>query len=121
MSLESEWGRAIGQVEGKLEGIVATLKRVDERSKARDEAFEEIREELRTITSDIGTLKKHAADSVEIALKFNALQQSIRDGANQAKGIGKGFSLGVAFAAAGTGAAVAGFGREIWRLIFGGP
>ena len=111
--------RIIGQIEGKLEGIVATLARVDERSAARDEAFEEIRLELRTVASDIATLKKQAADQIIVTQQFNALQQSIRDGVIQAKGVGKGFTLGIAFAAAGTGAAVAGLGREIWKMIFG--
>lgn len=111
--------RAIGQIEGKLEGIVATLARVDERSAARDEAFEEIRHELRTVASDIATLKKQAADQIIVTQQFNALQQSIRDGVIQAKGISKGFTLGIAFAAAGTGAAVAGLGKEVWKFIFG--
>lgn len=111
--------RAIGQIEGKLEGIVATLARVDERSAIRDEAFEEIRQELRTVAADIATLKRQAADQIVVTQQFNALQQSIRDGVLQAKGISKGFTLGVAFAAAGTGAAVTGLGKEVWKLIFG--
>lgn len=119
----NDWGRAIGHIEGKLEGIVATLARVDERSALRDEAFEEIRDELRTVVASIAQLQKHAEDSIEIGKKFNALSQSIRDGAMQVKGISKGIVLGVAMAGAGLGGtivALVGYGKDLWKLIFPG-
>ena len=104
--------RALGRLEGQLEGIVATLKRVDERSAARDGAWEEMVDRLVALEAQAKTM-------VIVTQEFNALQQAIRDGTNQAKGISKGFGLGIAFAAAGTGAAVAGLGKELWKLIFG--
>lgn len=119
MSELSNLNRDIGVMQGKLEGIVATLARVDERSAARDEAFEEMREELREVVSSIKTLQKHAEDSIEIGRKFNLLSQSIRDGAMQVKGISKGIGIGIAIASGTGGAAVAAFGKEIWKLIFG--
>jgi hypothetical protein len=104
--------RALGRLEGQLEGIVATLKRVDERSAARDGTWEEMVDRLVALEAQAKTM-------VIVTQEFNALQQAIRDGTNQAKGISKGFGLGIAFAAAGTGAAVAGLGKELWKLIFG--
>lgn len=104
--------RDFGRMEGKIDGLAASVQRVDQRSVARDAAIEEIRD-------DIAALKDHAKSMVEVSNQFIKLQQAIRDGANQAKGISKGFGLGIAFAAAGTGAAVAGLGRELWKMIFG--
>ena len=120
MSDMSNLNHDIGVMQGELKGIVATLARVDERSAGRDAAFEEMRDELREVIAAIKTLQKQASDQVIVTHQFNELQKSIREGVIQAKGVGKGFSLGVAFAAAGTGAAVAGFGREIWKLFFSG-
>lgn len=117
--MSTDMHRDLGRLEGKIEGIVATLARVDARSEARDDAFEEMREELRTVVAAIAALQKQAADQVIVTQQFNALQQAIRDGTMQAKGISRGFVLGISFAAAGTGAAVAGLGRELWKLIFG--
>lgn len=110
---------ALGRVEGELKGFVATLSRVDERSAARDGAFDELRSDFSTMASDIAALKDHAKAMIVVTQQFNALQQAIRDGTNQAKGISKGFGMGIAFAAAGTGAAVAGLGKELWKLVFG--
>ncbi len=118
MSDLSDLNRDIGVMQGELKGIVATLARVDERSAARDEAFEEIRNELRKMAANIETLNKHAQDSIEIGKKFNALSQSIRDGAMQAKGVGKGIGIGIVIASASGGAAVVAFGKELWKLIF---
>lgn len=111
--------RDIGVIQGKLEGIVATLARVDERSAARDEALEEMRDQLRGVLNAIAVLQKQASDQILVTNEFNALQKTIREGYIQAKGISKGFTLGIAVASAGTGAAVAGLGRELWKLIFG--
>lgn len=119
MPNDTDWARAVGRLEGELKGIVATLSRVDERSAARDEAFEEMRDQLRGVLTAISVLQKQASDQILVTNEFNALQKSIREGYIQAKGISKGFTLGIAAAAAGTGAAVAGVGRELWRLIFG--
>lgn len=116
---DADVNRALGRLEGKVEGLAATMSRVDVRSAARDEAFEEMRGDLAAMASDIAALKDHQKSMIEVTAKFNALQQAIRDGTMQAKGISKGFGLGIAFAAAGTGAAVAGLGKEIWKLIFG--
>lgn len=117
---EHEINRDIGRIEGQLQGIVATLARVDARAQKRDEAFEEIREELRGVAAAVATLQKQAADTIIVTQEFNALQRAIREGTIQAKGISRGFVLGISFAAAGTGAAVAGLGRELWKLIFPG-
>lgn len=117
--MSDDMSRALGHLEGQLAGIVATLARVDERSAARDAAFEGIRHELRVVAADISTLKKQAADQLIVTEQFNALQQAIRDGKNQAKGISKGIGIGIAIASASGGAIVAGTGRLIWNAIVG--
>lgn len=110
--MADDMSRVVGQIEGKLEGILATLERVDARSAARDNAFDEMRH-------DIAALKEHAAEMVIVTEKFNALQQAIRDGKNQAKGISKGIGIGIAIASASGGAVVAGLGRQLWNSIVG--
>ena len=119
MSDMSNLNHDIGVMQGELKGIVATLARVDERSAGRDAAFEEMRDELREVIAAIKTLQKQASDQVIVTNQFNELQKSIREGYIQAKGISKGFTLGIAAAAAGTGAAVAGLGNELRKLFFG--
>jgi hypothetical protein len=117
MSDMSNLNRDIGMLQGQLAGIVATLARVDERSAARDKAFEEIRDELREVIASIGVLQKQAADQVIVTNQFNELQKSIREGYIQAKGMSKGFLLGISAAAAGTGATVVMLWKEVAALI----
>jgi galactokinase len=119
----SNLNRDLGVMQGELKGIVATLKRVDDRSAARDEAFEEMREELREVLASISVLQKQSEDSIEIGKKFNALSQSIRDGAMQVKGASKGIAIGIAMAGAGFGGtivAIITYGKDLWKAIFPG-
>lgn len=104
----TELSRALGQVEGQLKGILATLERVDARSAARDDAFDEMRH-------DIAALKEHAAEMIVVTDKFNALQQAIRDGKMQ----GKGILIGIGLAGGAGGAAVATFFKSLWAFLIG--
>lgn len=104
-----EVNRAIGRIEGQLEGILATLKRVDDRSAARDGAFEDM-------TDRLAALEAHQKSMIVVTQEFNALQQAIRDGKMQ----GKGILIGIGLAGGAGGAAVATFFKTIWATVFGG-
>jgi hypothetical protein len=106
---DAEVNRAIGRIEGQLEGILATLKRVDDRSAARDGAFEGLADRL-------GALEEHQKHMIVVTKEFNALQQAIRDGKMQ----GKGVLIGIGIAAGTGGAAVATFFKGLWVAVFGG-
>lgn len=109
---EASTERALGQVEGELRGIRSTLVQINERLASAEYARDEMR-------NDIGTLKEHADAMIIVAQQFNSLQQAIRDGKNQAKGLSKGIGMGIAIAAASGGAAVASIGKEVWKFFFG--
>lgn len=106
---DSDVNRALGRLEGQLEGIVATLKRVDERSAARDGAWDEMADRLAALESQAKTM-------VVVTQEFNALQQAIRDGKNQ----GKGILVGIGIAGSAGGAAAATFFKGLWAWFFGG-
>lgn len=105
---DMDLNRAIGRMEGQLEGVLATLKRVDERSAARDGAFEEMADRL-------AALEEHQRSMVIVTNQFNALQQAIRDGKMQ----GKGILIGIGLAGGVGGATAATFFKGIWAFFFG--
>lgn len=100
--------RALGRLEGKVEGMAATLSRVDMRSAARDEAFD-------VFSDRLGALEEHAKSMVQVTNQFNALQQAIRDGKMQ----GKGILIGISLAGGAGGAAAATFFKGLWAFFFG--
>lgn len=100
--------RAIGRIEGKLEGVLATLHRVDQRSQARDETLQEM-------SGRLGTLEEHAERMTKVAEHVTGLQQFVRDGKMQGKGVLLGFGL----ATAAGGATLAAFFKSIMTSIFG--
>lgn len=108
MAIPGDLHRALGQVEGKLDGITATLKRVDDRSAKRDDVLQEV-------VGRLGTLEEHAERMTEVAENVGSLQQLVRDGKMQGKGILVGFGL----ATAAGGATLAAFFKQIWLSIFG--
>lgn len=105
---ESSIERSIGRMEGQLEGIVATLKRVDERSSQRDEV-------LSDLLDRIEAMETHSKQMSAVADAFAALQQAIRDGQMQAKGV----LIGVSLAAGAGGATVATGFKWLYGLIVG--
>ncbi len=100
--------RSIGRIEGQLEGIVATLKRVDDRSAARDSTLESVLDRL-------DTMEAHAEAMSKVAADFNLLQQLLRDGKMQAKGV----LIGVGLAAGAGGATLATFFKGLWTWVSG--
>ena len=108
MAPDSELHRALGHLEGTLEGIRATLDRVDKRSAARDET-------LGDLASRMEAMESHAARMTEVAGHVSNLQQFVRDGKMQGKGILLGFGL----ATAAGGATLVAFAEQVWLSLFG--
>lgn len=103
-----ELNRALGRMEGQLQGIVATLDRVDKRSAARDDTLQQMDDRL-------AKLEAQSETTVVVTKEFNALQQAIRDGKMQ----GKGVAIGIGLAAGAGGATVVAFFKNIWTSVFG--
>ncbi len=94
--------RALGRLEGQLDGVVATLERVDKRSAARDEKMHEL-------VTRVTKVEEHAEKMTEVAGHVTGLQQLVRDGKMQGKGILLGFGL----ATGAVGATVATFIKHL--------
>ena len=108
MAPDTEIHRALGRMEGKLEGITATLERVDKRSAARDETLQQMDDRL-------AKLEAQSETTVIVTKEFNALQQAIRDGKMQ----GKGIAIGIGLAAGAGGATVVTLFKNAWASLFG--
>ena len=108
MATPGDLHRALGQVEGKLDGITATLKRVDDRSAKRDDV-------LQVVVGRLGALEEHAERMTEVAANVGSLQQLVRDGKMQ----GKGLILGFGLATAAGGATLVAFFKTIMASLFG--
>jgi predicted RNase H-like nuclease (RuvC/YqgF family) len=93
---ENSIERAVGRIEAQLEGLAHTLSRLTEKAEEADEWRHEVRERLERAES-------RGAQMTEVASAFSALQQSIRDGKMQAKGI----VIGIGVAAGAGGATLA--------------
>lgn len=100
---ETSLERAFGRMEGQLESVITSLAEV----KQNLEDANEYRHEVRTRLENVERQHKNLS---EVAASFTALQQSIRDGRNQAKGI----VIGVGLAAGAGGATIATFARYVW-------
>ena len=105
---ETDLQRSVGRIEGTLEHVVATLQRVEERSSARDVIME-------SVLARLEATETHGHAMSGVADAFHALQQSIRDGKMQAKGvlIGIGVAGGAAGATAATGL------KWLWAALTG--
>lgn len=106
--MNTEDSRALGRVEGQLEGIMATLQRESERSAARDKAVDDV-------VGRLAALERHQQEMIVVTQRFNALQQAIRDGKMQ----GRGVLIGIGLAGGASGAALAAFFKTIWAAVFG--
>jgi len=105
---ENSIEQTVGRIEGRQEAMVESLKALTEAVAAIKDASDPMR-------ADIAELKRRADLAAEITSKFSALDQSIRDGKNQAKGIviGVGIAGGAAGATAATGL------KWLWSAMFG--
>lgn len=94
---ENSIERSVGRIEAQLEALAEAVKPLSE------------------MRADIVELKRRADLAAEVTEKFTSLDQSIRDGKNQAKGvvIGVGIAGGAAGATAATGL------KWLWAAMFG--
>lgn len=105
---ENSIERAVGRIEAQLEAVSTYLQRVDGKLDAADEWRREVKTRLEAVEA-------HGRHMNDVAGAFDALQQSIRDGKMQAKGI----IMGVGIAGGAAGATVATFAKNLWAWAVG--
>jgi methyl-accepting chemotaxis protein len=105
---ETSLERAFGRMEGQLESVITSLAEVQKNLQEANEHRHEVRTRLENVE------RQHASLS-EVAESFGALQQSIRDGKMQVRGI----VMGVGLAAGTAGAALPTIVQKIWTAISG--
>jgi len=112
---ENSIEQTVGRIEGRQEAMVENIKAISDAVKAMTEVVSAVKDSTEPMRADIAELKRRADLAAEITSKFSALDQSIRDGKNQAKGIviGVGIAGGAAGATAATGL------KWLWAAMFG--
>lgn len=105
---ENSIERSVGRIEAQNEALA-------ENFKALTEAVLSVKDASETMKTDIAELKRRADLAAAVTEKFTALDQSIRDGKMQAKGIviGVGIAGGAAGATAATGL------KWLWAALTG--
>lgn len=93
---ENSIERAVGRIEGQMDHLVAAVGRIEERHDTQNEALADVVTRLEKMEAH-GVAMNHVADA------FAALQQAVRDGKMQAKGI----MIGIGLAAGAGGATIA--------------
>lgn len=100
--------RSVGRIEAQLEALAGAVKSLTE-------VVTSVKESAEPMRSDIAELKRRADLAAAVTEKFSALDQSIRDGKMQAKGI----VIGVAIAGGAAGATAATGLKWLWAAIMG--
>lgn len=100
--------RTLGRLEAQMEVLLETVKQINTNLANADLSREEMR-------SDIRGLQEHAKEMIEVAERFKALQQMIRD----SRMTGRGVMIGIGLAGGAVGATVATFFKTLWAAIFG--
>jgi predicted RNase H-like nuclease (RuvC/YqgF family) len=105
---ENSIERSVGRIEAQLEALADAVK-------ALAEAVAVVKDSAEPMRADIAELKRRADLAAAVTEKFNALDQSIRDGKMQFRGaiIGVGIAGGAAGATAATGL------KWLYALLFG--
>lgn len=106
--MEASLERAFGRMEGQLESVIASLAEVQKNLQETNEHRHEVGTRLENVE------RQHASLS-EVAESFGALQQSIRDGKMQVRGI----VMGVGLAAGTAGAALPTIVQKVWAIFAG--
>lgn len=94
--------RALGRLEGQLGGVVTTLG--------------EVKSALHDLAPRVTKVEEHAEKMTGVASNVDGLQQLVRDGKMQGKGILLGFGL----ATGAVGATVATFVKQLFGAAAGG-
>lgn len=105
---ENSIERSVGRIEAQLEALTSALTKVDGKLDAADDWRTEVKTRLEK-------MEAHGEHMNRVAGAFDALEQSIRDGKMQAKGvlIGIGVAGGAAGATAATGL------KWLWAALWG--
>lgn len=106
---ENSIERSVGRIEAQLEIVVKNLEQVDIKLDAADRWRHEVK-------SRMEAMEAHGRHMTAVADAFDALQQSIRDGKMQAKGV----LIGIGVAGGAAGATVASGIKWIWAAVAGG-
>jgi|JI7StandDraft_1071085.scaffolds.fasta_scaffold167680_2 methyl-accepting chemotaxis protein len=105
---ETSLERAFGRMEGQLESVITSLAEVKQNLEEANEYRHEVRTRLENVE------RQHKSLS-EVAESFGALQQSIRDGRMQVRGI----VMGVGLAAGTAGATLPTIVQKVWAIFAG--
>ena len=105
---ETSLERAFGRMEGQIEAIAETLSEMKQ-------SLEEGREVRQDMLARLERVERQNKNLSEVASSFNDLQQSIRDGKMQVRGI----VMGVGLAAGTAGATLPTIVQKIWTLLAG--
>lgn len=105
---ETSLERAFGRMEGQLESVIIALAEVQKNLQEANEHRHEVRTRLENVE------RQHASLS-EVAASFSELQQSIRDGKMQVRGI----VMGVGLAAGTAGATLPTIVQKVWAIFAG--
>ena len=105
---ETSLERAFGRMEGQLESMIITLAKVKQNLEEANEYRHEVRTRLESV-------ERQNAAMAEVAESFGALQQSIRDGKLQLRGV----IMGVGLAAGTAGATLPTIVQKVWAIFAG--
>lgn len=105
---ETSLERTVGRIEGQLDAVVNSLAAVNQKLDSADDWRHEVRSRLESVE------RQHKSLS-EVAASFGELQQSIRDGKMQVRGI----VMGVGLAAGTAGATLPTIAQKVWAILVG--
>lgn len=105
---ESNLERTVGRIEGQLENVMDRMENIIAKLDHADEWRHEVKIRLEAVEC-------HNSKMGHVAEAFNALQQSIRDGKMQARGM----VIGVGLAAGAGGATMTAIVQRVWHTFAG--
>lgn len=105
---ETNIERTVGRIEGQVEHLVTEVAMVRKALESAEEYRHEVKARLERVES-------HGRQMSEVADNFSALQQGIRDGKMQMRGV----IVGIGLAAGAGGAALTTALQKLWILFVG--
>ncbi len=105
---ESNLERTVGRIEAQLEHFMNHLASINEKLDHADDWRQEVKQRLERV-------EQHNKNLGHVADAFQSLQQSIRDGKMQARGV----VIGVGLAAGAGGATMTALAQKVWSALVG--
>lgn len=105
---ETNIERTVGRIEGQLEHLVAEIAMVRKELEAASDYRHEVKARLERVEA-------HGQQMTQVADNFSTLQQGIRDGKMQMRGV----VVGIGLAAGAGGAALTTALQKLWILFVG--